>query len=169
MLRETLARTQPSHFNIPPERTPPRWVSRAGTDCIESIVEFDTAFGHANSVLRLAPDDDGRMLAWTLNTNLQELRGHEEAYKRREAQQDTRNFGGKSWLERRREDAAYPNRDPTVLVIGAGQAGLAIGARLRQLGIDTLIVDRHPRIGDNWRTRYASLTLHNERHVNHLP
>ena len=44
-----------------------------------------------------------------------------------------------------------------------------IEARLHQLGIDTLIVDRHPRIGDNWRTRYHSLTLHNEVFVNHLP
>ncbi|HKS84473.1 MAG TPA: NAD(P)/FAD-dependent oxidoreductase, partial [Pseudolabrys sp.] len=46
---------------------------------------------------------------------------------------------------------------------------LSIAARLQQLGIDTLIVDRHPRVGDNWRTRYHSLTLHNEVYVNHLP
>jgi putative flavoprotein involved in K+ transport len=37
------------------------------------------------------------------------------------------------------------------------------------LGIDTLIVDRQERVGDNWRKRYHSLTLHNEVHVNHLP
>ena len=46
---------------------------------------------------------------------------------------------------------------------------MSIAARLHQLGIDTLIVDRHERVGDNWRTRYHSLTLHNEVHVNHLP
>lgn len=56
-----------------------------------------------------------------------------------------------------------------MLVVGAGQAGLSIAARLNQLGVDTLIVDRRPRVGDNWRTRYHSLTLHNEVHVNHLP
>ena len=56
-----------------------------------------------------------------------------------------------------------------MLVVGGGQAGLATAARLRALGVDTLIVDRHPRIGDNWRRRYHSLTLHNEVHVNHLP
>ena len=54
-----------------------------------------------------------------------------------------------------------------MLVVGGGQAGLA--ARLGNLGIDTLIVDRNERIGDNWRNRYHSLTLHNEVHVNHLP
>ena len=54
-------------------------------------------------------------------------------------------------------------------MVGGGQAGLSIAARLKQLGVDTLIVDRHERVGDNWRNRYHSLTLHNEMHVNHLP
>ena len=58
---------------------------------------------------------------------------------------------------------------PHVLVVGGGQAGLAIAARLKQLQIDTLIVDREPRIGDNWRKRYHALTLHNQVQVNHLP
>jgi len=56
-----------------------------------------------------------------------------------------------------------------VLVVGGGQAGLGIAARLTHLGVDTLIVDRHTRIGDNWRKRYHSLTLHNEVYVNHMP
>ncbi len=170
-LRETLARTRPRNFLIPPDRTPPRWLSRAGTDCVEAIFEFDTAFGRAHGVLRLVPDPEKplRLLAWILVTNLQELRGYEEAFKRPQAHEDTRDYGAENWLDRRRDEQAYTNRDPTVIVIGAGQAGLSVGARLRQLGVDTLIIDRHPRVGDNWRTRYHSLTLHNERHVNHLP
>lgn len=56
-----------------------------------------------------------------------------------------------------------------MLVVGGGQAGLAIAARLKQLQVDTLIVDRWPRIGDNWRKRYHALTLHNQVQVNHLP
>ena len=62
-----------------------------------------------------------------------------------------------------------PDRDPDVLVVGGGHAGLAIAARLTQLQVDTLIVDRQPRIGDNWRKRYHALVLHNQAHVNHLP
>jgi cation diffusion facilitator CzcD-associated flavoprotein CzcO len=46
---------------------------------------------------------------------------------------------------------------------------LSIAARLTQLGVDTLIVDRESRIGDNWRNRYHALTLHNQVQVNHLP
>jgi cation diffusion facilitator CzcD-associated flavoprotein CzcO len=55
------------------------------------------------------------------------------------------------------------------VVIGGGQAGLGIAASLGQLGVDTLVIDRHERIGDAWRKRYHSLTLHNEVHINHLP
>jgi cation diffusion facilitator CzcD-associated flavoprotein CzcO len=54
-------------------------------------------------------------------------------------------------------------------VIGGGQSGLCIAARLKQLNVDTLIVDREARIGDNWRKRYHALTLHNQVQVNHLP
>jgi cation diffusion facilitator CzcD-associated flavoprotein CzcO len=169
LLRRTLARTKPAKFRIPPKRTPPRRVSRAGSECIEAIFEFETAFGPANGIVRLVPDSQGRLRAWTLNTNLHELRGHEEELKRRAATDSTRDFGAANWLDRLTQARAFTDRDPAVLVVGGGQAGLSIAARLHQLGIDTLIVDRHQRIGDNWRKRYHSLTLHNEVHVNHMP
>ena len=170
-LRQTLARTQPKNFHIPPNRTPPRWVTRAGTECIEAIVEFDTTFGPGNGVLRLVADTQGTLRAWTLSTNLHELRGHEDAFKHRDPDVDnaSRDFGAANWLDRRDAERAYADHEPAVLVVGGGQAGLSIAARLKQLGVDTLIVDKHARIGDNWRNRYHSLTLHNEMHVNHLP
>jgi cation diffusion facilitator CzcD-associated flavoprotein CzcO len=59
--------------------------------------------------------------------------------------------------------------DPTVLIVGGGHAGLSIAARLAHRGIDALIVDRWPRVGDNWRRRYGALRLHNQVYVNHLP
>lgn len=172
-LRETLARTRPTNFRIPARRTPPRWVSRAGTQAIEAIFEFETAFGPGNGVLRLVgdPQAPSRLRAWTLVTTLQQLKGHEEACKKRapSADDNSRDFGGDNWLDRLNNARAYADRDPAVIVVGGGQAGLSIAARLQQLGVDTLIVDRHQRVGDNWRKRYHSLTLHNEMHVNHLP
>ncbi|MBI3705092.1 MAG: NAD(P)/FAD-dependent oxidoreductase [Rhizobiales bacterium] len=170
-LRATLARTAPRNFRIPEKRTAPRWVNRAGAECIEAIIEFETAFGPAHGVLRLVPDAKapGRLRAWTLNTNLQELKGHEELFKRRAPPDSTRDFGADNWLDRLSKTREFADRDPAVLVVGGGQAGLSIAARLQQLGVDTLIVDRHARIGDNWRKRYHSLTLHNEVYVNHLP
>ena len=120
-------------------------------------------------MLRLKPDRQGRLYAWTLNTNLHEIRGHEEAFKRRGEPDSTRDFGAENWIDRLARQRAFADRDPAVLVVGGGQAGLCIAARLQQLGVDTLIVDRHARVGDNWRKRYHSLTLHNEVYVNHLP
>ena len=35
--------------------------------------------------------------------------------------------------------------------------------------MDTLIVEKNDRVGDNWRNRYHALTLHNQVQVNHLP
>ena len=51
-----------------------------------------------------------------------------------------------------------PERIETV-VIGGGQAGLAVGYHLRQLGRPFVILDAHPRIGDAWRRRWDSLLL----------
>jgi len=168
-LRETLVRAQATKFHIPDKRTPPRWISRAGDECIEALFEFETAFGPCAGALRLKADSQGRLRAWTLNTNLQELRGHEDEFKRRGEPDSTRDFGAENWADRLSKQRAFSESDPAVIVVGGGQAGLSIAARLHQLGIDTLIVDRHNRIGDNWRTRYHSLTLHNEVYVNHLP
>jgi cation diffusion facilitator CzcD-associated flavoprotein CzcO len=61
------------------------------------------------------------------------------------------------------------NEEPAVLIVGGGHAGLSIAARLAQRGIAARIVDRWPRVGDNWRRRYGVLRLHNQVYVNHLP
>ena len=97
--------------------------------------------------------------------------GFEEQVGRRRPRGESyaRDFRGPNWLDLRRSAAAYVGRDPVVLVVGGGQAGLSVAARLTQLQIDTLIVDRERRIGDNWRNRYHALTLHNQVQVNHLP
>jgi cation diffusion facilitator CzcD-associated flavoprotein CzcO len=165
--------TGPSGFAIDPERTAPRTVTRAGQRAVEAIFRFETKAGRGNGVLRLLPDaDDGDTLkAWTLLTALDELKGFEEQLGRTRpaGQSYSRDFRGPNWRDRRTSTAAYAERDPTVLVVGGGQAGLSIAARLSQLKIDTLIVDREARIGDNWRNRYHALTLHNQVQVNHLP
>ena len=54
-------------------------------------------------------------------------------------------------------------------MIGGGQGGIALGARLRQLDVPTIVVDRHARPGDQWRSRYKSLCLHDPVWYDHLP
>ena len=160
------ARARPRGFELDPRRTPPREVTRAGARCIEAIFRFETAVGRGSGVLRLQGSK-----AWTLLTALDELKEHEERVggRRPSGHGYSRTFGGPTWSDLRDSARDYSQREPEVLVVGGGQAGLSIAARLGQLGVDTLIVDRWPRIGDNWRQRYDALTLHNQVHVNHLP
>jgi putative flavoprotein involved in K+ transport len=172
-LKAQAAKENPSGFVIAPGRAPPRKVMRAGTDCIETIFNFETRTGGGDGILRLIPDanDGNRLEAWTLLTALEELKGYEEQLgtNRPRGNAYSRDFRGPNWLDQRNASNAYADHDPTVLVIGGGQSGLCIAARLKQLNIDTLIVDRMPRIGDIWRKRYHALTLHNQVQVNHLP
>jgi putative flavoprotein involved in K+ transport len=170
-LKADAVRTLATGFRIDPNRTPPRRVTRAGTEAIEAIFRFETAEGRGSGVLRLTPDASNRYRAWTLHTALDELKGFEEQVGKARPQGTaySRDFRGPNWLDLRNAAAAYGDRDPVVLVVGGGQAGLSIAARLTQLQVDTLIVDREPRIGDNWRKRYHALTLHNQVQVNHMP
>ena len=169
-LAPEVARVAPRGFKLAAGRTPPRTVTRAGTEAIEAIFTFETAVGPCNGVVRLV-SDGGQARAWTLMTALDEIRGHEDPANGRRWQDVDwkRNFGGENWADRRRRAVAYEDRDPAVLVVGAAQAGLMVAARLSMLGVDTLAIDREKRIGDSWRRRYHALTLHNETRVNHFP
>jgi len=179
--RETIAqalaalapKAAPARFEIAPNRAASRQVTRAGTSSVEAIFNFETATGRGSGIVRLVPDraDGDRLKAWTLLTALDELKGFEEQLgtSRPRGQAYSRDFRGPNWLDLRNAARDYATRDPAVLVVGGGQAGLAITARLKQLQVDTLIVDREARIGDNWRKRYHALTLHNQVQVNHLP
>lgn len=169
----TQRKIKPGKFALAAGRTPPREVTRAAMPCVEALIEFETSVGLCSGAIRLVDDPDGGpdMKAWIVMTTLDEIRGHEEKIERRRpgGEAFSRDFGGDNWLDLREKSRAYVDHDPTVLVIGAGQAGLSVAARLKMLEIDTLVIDRHERIGDNWRKRYHSLVLHNEVYVNHLP
>jgi putative flavoprotein involved in K+ transport len=156
-------------FAIAEGRTPPRRVKRAGIDVIEGIFRFETWVGRGFGVVRLTASEPSR--AFQLMTGLHELKGFEEKIGKRRptGAAVSRNFGGANWKEERMARQTYADRDPVVLVAGGGQAGLSVAATLGRLGVDTLVVDRHERVGDNWRKRYHSLALHNSTEVNHLP
>lgn len=56
-----------------------------------------------------------------------------------------------------------------VVVVGAGQAGLAAGYYLKRARIEFAILDRHPRVGDSWRRRWGSLKLFTPARIDGLP
>jgi putative flavoprotein involved in K+ transport len=115
---------------------------------------------------------DGAWRAWTVLTMLDSLVGHPE---RRTTLADTREpqmsgrAGRLSWYEFREQQREFENREPDVLVVGAGQAGLATAARLQHLGQDVLVAEKTARVGDVWRHRYHNLTLHTTSFFNEMP
>ncbi len=170
-LRSGLPAVGPSGFRLAEGRTPPRVVMRAGRQTVEAIFAFDTLAGRGGGVLRLRPDANGGLGAWVILTALDALKEHEAKIggRRPGGQASAREFGGENWLDKRNRATAYEDHDPAVVVIGGGQAGLGIAASLGVIGVDALVIDQHERIGDAWRKRYHSLTLHNEVYINHLP
>ena len=178
-ISESAAKIGLCNLRLDDDASSPQWVNRAGTDAIEAFVKFETNDAHGRGIIRLCEateqvdkDAEGtRWRAWTFFTAIDSLKGHEEQTDRNRptGSSYSRDFRGPNWLDKRITAQQYGDRDPAVLVVGGGQAGLSIAARLTQLGIDTLIVDKNSRIGDNWRNRYHALTLHNQLHVNHLP
>lgn len=150
-------------FNRSLDRLSPCRVQRAGVDCIEAMVTFETADGFAEGLVRWTSEDPKR--AWTIMTSLDRLHGQKDRVEPAYAT-DVR---APNWADQRAAARAYADRDPQVLVVGGGHAGLTTAARLVAMGVDTLVVDRERRIGDNWRLRYHSLKLHNQIRVNELP
>ncbi len=170
-LKETLTQTKPSKFQLELNKAPSMTETETEGQTLEAFYSFETAIGFGRGFLRLKQDDTGSWKAWTLLTTLEALKGHEEkrGLNRPKGIDGTARHKRKNWLEQRQEAQSFKDRDPQVLVIGSGQAGLSIAARLSHLGVDTLLIEKNARVGDNWRKRYDSLVLHDPIWKNHLP
>ena len=172
-MHDLMPSARPQKFRLAEDRTPPRWVNRAGVDAIEAIFCFETKTGRGSGVLRLVPTPGNpeNFASWVLLTTLDEIKGHEEQIGARRPRGDewSGGFGSENWMDIRARQAAYADREPAVVVIGGSQCGLGIAASLGVLGVDTLVIDKHERVGDAWRKRYHNLVLHNEVFVDHMP
>ena len=135
----------------------------------EAWIAFETAVGRGSGHLRLR---DGK--AWTLLTTLTSSRatrsrkGDGRAARAPSTARPATARPGSSSASARRASSAT-RRSPYVVIVGGGQGGIALGARLRQLGVPTIIVERNARPGDSWRKRYKSLCLHDPVWYDHLP
>jgi putative flavoprotein involved in K+ transport len=161
MLEHTLAHARPRAWRVsePPSEA---------DGITEAWLEFETEVGRGSGHVRLR---DGR--AWTLLTALYELKGHEQPAGpgRPKGVRHGADPNRETWLEEREREAAELGyeRQPYVVIVGGGQGGIALGARLRQLRVPTIIVERNARPGDSWRRRYKSLCLHDPVWYDHLP
>jgi putative flavoprotein involved in K+ transport len=162
MLETRLDQTRPERWKLEGEAT-------LNDGVIEGWISLETDAARGKGYVRLK---DG--LCWTLLTTMRELKGFEEPSGRRrpmgashgQAHADKRN-----WLERRRDEEASLGitTQPYCLIVGGGQGGLGLAARLKRMGVPTLIVDKAERPGDQWRGRYKSLCLHDPVWYDHMP
>ena len=167
--RETECNVRPHAFRVAPGRTPARSVRRSGCEVVEGYFAFETNAGKGVGFARLRPAFRGARdaKASLLLTTLQEMHGAEEQVGDRRPDGLHHKVSTRTGLQR--GPGPCLDGEPQVLIVGGGQAGLALGARLRQMGVDSLILEKRRRLGDNWRDRYTSLTLHNAIWANHLP
>ncbi|MBM2619697.1 NAD(P)/FAD-dependent oxidoreductase [Actinoplanes sp. LDG1-06] len=139
-----------------------------GDDVVEGFLTFTTPLGSGRGAVRLRPEN-GQWVAWTLMTELDDLRGHERRIGPHRSKGPRHEATTRNWRDKREEHVRYENHDPDVVVIGAGQGGLAVAANLGLMGVDALILEKSERVGDGWRKRYHSLVLHDPVWADALP
>jgi putative flavoprotein involved in K+ transport len=161
MLQARLADVQPHNFQIEGQATEADGV-------IDAWFTFETAVARGRGHARLK---NGK--CWTLLTTMTELKGYEEkkGTQRIKGAEHGVHPGRMTWLEERQHEQATLGFEtqPYVLIVGGGQGGIALGARLRRLGVPALIVEKNEKPGDSWRKRYKSLCLHDPVWYDHLP
>ncbi|QEW05554.1 NAD(P)/FAD-dependent oxidoreductase [Nitrincola iocasae] len=161
MIAATMATVAPSNWRVEQDATETDGV-------VEAWITFDTKEATGRGYLRLR---DG--LAWTFLTTMTELKNYPEKRNklRPKGAEHGANKNRQTWLEKRQHEQATLgySEQPYCLIIGGGQGGIGLGARLRQLEVPTIIIDALPKPGDTWRNRYKSLSLHDPIWYDHMP
>ena len=174
MLKDALANVSVEKVVIDREIAPRLLQPSEALSWIEGFFTFETSLATGHGVVRLVPGD-GEWRAWTVLTAVDDLKGFERALGSRRPEHPSRGPGSqvedtrKNWREQRTAKVAFETSQPDVVVIGAGQGGLAVAANLGLLGVDTLVLEKNERVGDSWRKRYRSLVLHDPVWADHLP
>jgi len=153
---------------IQPANFLPQGDASSSDGITEGRFGFETRHGRGEGYVRIKSDR-----AWTCLTTLKELKGFEEARgpTRDHGIEHGQVRGRLTWKERRAQEVETLGHtdQPYVVIIGGGQGGIALGARLRRLGVPALILEKNDRPGDSWRNRYKSLCLHDPVWYDHLP
>ncbi|KAB5513326.1 hypothetical protein GE09DRAFT_1267106, partial [Coniochaeta sp. 2T2.1] len=135
--------------------------------CVVCFATVTTSVGTGRAIFRLVQDvdDKGKWKAVAVYTALQELRNTTE---QRVGSVTAAKLGKLSrWPELVSGDAA--SSDCTALVVGGGHSGLFMAARLKEVGIRALVIERSAAVGDAWRRRYDGLVLHDTCYFNEFP
>jgi putative flavoprotein involved in K+ transport len=163
MLTACLARTAPTAWRVAEGE-----VASDDGGLLTAWISFETSVARGYGLVRVR---EGKI--WTLLTSMVELKGFEEpvGFERPMGVKHGASKTRATWKEDREDEARELGyiKQPHTVIIGGGQGGIALGARLRQLGVPTIIVEKNARAGDSWRNRYKSLCLHDPVWYDHLP
>ncbi|KAJ6255862.1 hypothetical protein Dda_9321 [Drechslerella dactyloides] len=143
------------------------------TYTITAYVELESEFRVGEGVVRLFLDTERNWkVAFTIFTALTSMKDFPETVGPNRpfgVYPGDQNGDQRNWRERLIDTYNFTDGPPAVLIVGAGQAGLSVAARLKQFDIKVLVIDKNVRVGDNWRKRYDSLVLHDPVWYDHLP
>ncbi|KAF8523192.1 hypothetical protein JB92DRAFT_2705437 [Gautieria morchelliformis] len=166
LLEARLAEAKVDHIHLPTHRDKqPSLFEVPGLIWVQAFFDFETAVGVCSGIFRVVPTANGQWKAHVMYTNMESLRGM--PYKVGPLRSFEPNHG--QWLDRRAKEAAFEDADPNVLIVGGGHGGLDTAARLKYQDVPALVIEKNPRIGDNWRDRYQALCLHGQVWYDHLP
>ena len=162
-LSSQLASAQMSNFQLHKSVHPELQTPFPDLAWIQFLFTFETTIGLCSGIAKLVPiaavPGQEPALQWKVHclfTNLDNLKGHPE--KIGPLRNHEPNHG--KWEAARQKEISFEGKDPAVLIIGGGQSGLDVAARLNALGVSNLVIEKNPKIGDSWRTRYEALCLH---------
>ena len=162
---------QPRNFR-PSEKWPaPNAISSGDPTIVEAFFDFDTRHGSGVLLLNAVPDANthGGLKARAIFTRLENLHAIERSSPHPRGRGYTPSFPGQTWKQHRDAVRSHDNREPDVVIVGAGQSGLTTAAFLRTFGVSVLVIDRYGRVGDSWNKRYDALALHNPVEMNGFP
>ncbi|KAI6750445.1 hypothetical protein HG530_014726 [Fusarium avenaceum] len=152
--------TKATNFNF---LTPAPKIDRPYPDYaqLQFVISFETEIVNASAVVNSVLTKDGWKI-YTFHTVAEKLKQFPEVQPA-----DGHMTGAISWEKQRAQD--IDSVDPEVLIVGGGQNGLALAARLNALGMKNLIIDHGQEIGDVWKKRYEYLSLHFPHWADDLP
>ncbi|KAF5368487.1 hypothetical protein D9758_002393 [Tetrapyrgos nigripes] len=148
-----------------PQRAPSLQTPIPDLAWIQFCFTFATKVGKCSGIGRLVPTSTGDWKAYTMFSCLDALKDYPEkagCIRDLSAHREL-------WSERRDHERNFVEKDPAVLICGAGHTGLEIAARLKALGVQSLVIDKNKRVGDNWRLRYETLKTHDTVWYNQTP
>lgn len=137
VLDERLAQADFKNFELDPNLPPSIEHPMPDLSFLQLFFRFENKAGKCSGIARLRPSKTRCKVweAWTVSTLLESLHGVPERLDP-DRPDTSAGSGEKTWLEQRQEQLEYKDREPDVLLIGAGQSGLCMAARLGVLGVD---------------------------------